>query len=79
MGKAKPNKGEREMIMDVATNGERDIPRDLLWSVEEVSYDLGVPVGTLYSCRVQRPGMSADRPVSPLSAGGRNGVVRRAG
>jgi hypothetical protein len=31
------------MIMDVAANGERDIPRDRLWSVDEVSYYLGVP------------------------------------
>ena len=44
------------MIMDVAANGERDIPRDRLWSVEEVSYYLGVQVGTLYSWRVQRRG-----------------------
>jgi hypothetical protein len=35
------------MIMDVSANGERDIPRDRLWSVEEVSYYLGVPVGTM--------------------------------
>ena len=42
------------MIMDLATNGERGIPRDRLWSVEEVSYYLGVPLGTLYSWGVQR-------------------------
>src|SRR5688500_8948522 len=50
-----------EMIMDVAANGERDIPRDRLWSVEEVSYYLGVPVGTLYSWRVQRRGPACRR------------------
>ena len=61
MGKTRPNKGEREMIMDVAANGERDIPRDRLWSVEEVSYYLGVPVGTLYSWRVQRRGPACRR------------------
>ena len=49
------------MIMDQATNGERDIPRDRLWSVEEVSYYLGVPVGTLYSWRVQRRGPACRR------------------
>jgi predicted DNA-binding transcriptional regulator AlpA len=49
------------MIMDVAANGERDIPRDRLWSVEEVSYYLGVPVGTLYSWRVQRRGPACRR------------------
>jgi predicted DNA-binding transcriptional regulator AlpA len=52
---------KREMIMDVAANGERDIPRDRLWSVEEVSYYLGVPVGTLYSWRVQRRGPACRR------------------
>ena len=51
IAKTRPNKGEREMIMDVAAKGERDIPRGRLWSVEEVSYYLGVPVGTLYSWR----------------------------
>ena len=49
------------MIMDVAANGERDIPRDRLWSVMEVSYFLGVPVGTLYSWRVQRRGQACWR------------------
>jgi hypothetical protein len=49
------------MIMDVAAKGERDIPCDRLWSVEEVSYYLGVPVGTLYSWRVQRRGAACRR------------------
>src|SRR4029453_6288415 len=102
MGMTRPNKEKREMIMDVTANGERDIPRDRLWSVEEVSYYLGVPVGTLYSWRGggagprgrgvgrsfplrpgggcgARPGVSANRSVPPLSAGGCNGVVRWAG
>lgn len=35
---------------------DHEAPRDRLWSVEEVSYYLGVPVGTLYSWRVQRKG-----------------------
>ena len=61
MGKPGPNKGEREMIMDVAAHSERGIPRDRLWSVEEVSYYLGVPVGTLYSWRVQRRGPACRR------------------
>jgi predicted DNA-binding transcriptional regulator AlpA len=39
----------------------RDIPQDRLWSVEEVSYYLGVPVGTLYSWRVQRRGPACRR------------------
>ena len=68
------------MIMDVAANGERDIPRDRLWSVEEVSYYLGVPVGTLYSWRVQRRGPACRRIGRfLLSAGGCDGVVRGAG
>ena len=33
------------MIMDLAANGEHAIPRDRLWSVEEVSYYLGVRSG----------------------------------
>jgi helix-turn-helix protein len=61
MGMTRPNRGEKEMIMDVTANGERDIPRDRLWSVEEVSYYLGVPVGTLYSWRVQRRGPACPR------------------
>jgi Helix-turn-helix domain len=61
MGKTRPNKEKREMIMDVAAKGERDIPRDRLWSVEEVSYYLGVPVGTPYSWRVQRRGPACRR------------------
>jgi hypothetical protein len=61
MGMARPNTGEREMIMDVTADGERDIPRDRLWSVDEVSYYLGVPIGTLYSWRVQRRGPACRR------------------
>jgi hypothetical protein len=69
------------MIMDVAANGERDIPRDRLWSVEEVSYYLGVPGRDLVfmAGAAPRPGVSADRPVPPLSAGGCDGVVHGAG
>jgi len=79
-GRGVPTREKREMIMDVAANGERDIPRDRLWSVEEVSYYLGVPVGTLYSSgAAPRPGVSPDRPVPPLSAGGCDGAVRGAG
>jgi Helix-turn-helix domain len=61
MGRRGPTREEREMIMDLATTGERDIPRDRRWSVEEVSYYLGVPVGTLYSWRVQRRGPACRR------------------
>jgi predicted DNA-binding transcriptional regulator AlpA len=56
-----PTREKREMIMDAAADGERDIPRDRLWSVEEVSYYLGVPVGTFYSWRVQRRGPACRR------------------
>ena len=38
-----------------------DLARDRLWSVEEVSYYLGVPVSTLYSWRVQRRGPACRR------------------
>jgi excisionase family DNA binding protein len=61
MGNEAQLRREREMIMDVAANGEREIPRDRLWSVEEVSYYLGVPVGTLYSWRAQRRGPACRR------------------
>lgn len=40
---------------------ECEIPRDRMWSVEEVSYYLGVPVGPLYSWRVQRRGPASHR------------------
>ena len=55
--------GERKMIMStvISEAAGRDIPRDRLWSVEEVSYYLGVPVGTLYSWRVQRRGPACRR------------------
>jgi hypothetical protein len=69
------------MIMDLATNGERDIPRDRLWSVEEgfllsrrPGRDLIFMAGA-----APRPSVSADRPVPPLSTGGCDGVVRGAG
>lgn len=47
--------------MKAVSAGERDIPRDRLWSVDEVSYYLGVPIGTLYSWRVQRRGPECRR------------------
>ena len=49
-----------EMIMENVVAG-REMPLDRLWSVEEVSYYLGVPVGTLYSWRVQRRGPACRR------------------
>jgi hypothetical protein len=61
MGMTRPNKGEKRDDHGCGGNGERDIPRDRLWSVEEVSYYLGVPVGTLYSWRVQRLGPACRR------------------
>ncbi|HEY5845400.1 MAG TPA: helix-turn-helix domain-containing protein [Microlunatus sp.] len=42
--------------MDLFRDVDHEVVRDRLWSVEEVSYYLGVPVGTLYSWRVQRKG-----------------------
>jgi excisionase family DNA binding protein len=36
-------------------------PADRLWTAEDVSYYLGVPVGTLYYWRVNRTGPPAHR------------------
>jgi len=58
-----PTTTRRKMIMSevLRDTPAREIPRDRLWSVEEVSYFLGVPVGTLYSWRVQRRGPACHR------------------
>jgi predicted DNA-binding transcriptional regulator AlpA len=45
--------------MDV--NDGRALPEDRLWSIEDVSYYLGVPVGTLYYWRCRGQGPSSSR------------------
>jgi excisionase family DNA binding protein len=49
--------------MGAVTNGVagKEMTLDRLWSVEEVSYYLGVPIGTLYSWRTQRRGPTCHR------------------
>lgn len=38
---------------------QRDLPADRLWTVEETSYYLGVPVATLYYWRCRGEGPAA--------------------
>ena len=40
---------------------ENELPADRLWSVDEVSYFLGVPVGTLYLWRSEGRGPASRR------------------
>lgn len=48
------------------------LAEDRLWSVEDASYFLGVPVQTLYSWRGQGVGPpGAGRPSAPVPPGGR--------
>jgi excisionase family DNA binding protein len=55
-GRTKPREEQRARAMD-----EVPMIEDRLWSVEEVSYYLGVPVNTLYMWRSEGKGPASRR------------------